>query len=834
MKRVLFAAAYAGLLFASHRWEEKRNPDPLSWNEVRHEFNVPPQGGRPGYSFTLSWREGVQMHTRRKGPAILLLHGSPGEAADFDRLMPLLAREYPVLAPDLPGFGKSVQPLSDYGNQEQARRMFAFLDAKGIREVIVLGYSLGSGVALEMAAAQPDRVRRLILYGGIGIQEGEGSGSWLVEHMKYAAGWLYVCALPEALPHFGFFGSRNARCGFIRSFLDSDQRRLRSIIENFPHPVLILQGTDDILVPVEAARDHSVLFPRADLLELPGSHFLVFSDHGSELLANHILSFLEKPAGAPLIEREKKRPLHYPVRPAWISDALALARLFIAAWLAAALAVDAGIIVLAALAAAGFLDVQSILLAYFIGFFYSRLRVFLGPEETGSPHVDRLIRTRPRESGRLFLRGILLAPIWRELTQAARGRMTMIGGIGTLWGIASLLVLLILFPASAAFSALAPPGSNTNRIIILPAALAAFGVMRLLFFLCTKEGRRRIHVFFARAGRLEFYPPFLFYLPLVPTILRLSFRYGGFTTLCASNPAFPDGGFVGESKSEILGLLPGKWTLSHFRWSGGRPDTIVQEIAERRWKYPVVVKPDAGQKGMGVTLCKSEGDLIQAASEAGWPVIVQKYHPGPHEAGIFYMRIPGEKTGWIFSITDKHLPAVEGDGRTSLEDLILSHPRYSLQADLFLSRHRHRLTFIPAAGQNFLLGNAGNHFQGALFRDGAELITPALAKTIDKIAQTIPGFYFGRFDVRYKSISDFRKGRGFQIVELNGATSESTNVYDPEMRPARVYSILRRQWELLFQIGHANIQRGAARPSVLKLIQAWFRYRRIAPHPHSR
>ncbi len=823
MKRTLFVVAYAGLLFASHQFED-RPGEKLRSDERRSDFLMPASGNEAAYSFSLTWREAGH------GPVLLLLHGSPGGSGDFERLIPLLARRYRVLAPDLPGFGKSTQKLSDYGIRAQARRMSAFLDARGIQEVAVLGYSLGSGVALELAAADPIRVRQLILYGGIGIQEGEGSGSWLVEHLKYAAGWLFVCALPEALPHFGLLGSWPGRSGFIRSFLDTDQRPLREIIKGYSGPVLLLHGTDDVLVPVEAARDHSVLFPNAHLVELPGSHFLVFTDAGSQLLASHIVSFRESPGRS----AKGKSELFYSPRPAWISDTWALFRFFAAAFLAGWLAVDAGVVLLAALAASGFLDVQSILLAYFLGFLFTRIRTFFAAPHFLSPHTERLLRLHPGEAGRLFLRGIFTPALWRDLTQAARGRLTAFGGIGALWGVASLVVLFFLFPITIGFSALAPPGSGRNRFWILSAALPAFAILRTLLLSVTAEGRRRIRVFFARSLRLEFYPAYLFYVPLIPTILRLSFQNGGFTTIAASNPGFPDGGFVGESKAEILEMLPRKWTLAHFLAEGGRVDDTVRELSRRSWKYPVIVKPDAGQKGMGVTLCKTESDLRAAVTSARWPVLVQKYHPGPFEAGIFYVRNPSHRTGSIFSITDKHLPVLVGDGHHTLEDIILSHPRYALQSDLFLERHRARLQEIPAAGKTILLGSAGNHFQGALFRDGAHLITPALTKSIDLIARSVPGFYFGRFDVRYKSAAEFRRGRGFQIVELNGATSESTNVYDPDMPVGRVYQILREQWEILFRTGRANILAGAARPPFFNLVRAYRHYRQIAPHPHSR
>src|SRR5262249_13176445 len=149
-------------------------------------------------------------------------------------------------------------------------------------------------------------------------------------------------------------------------------------------------------------------------------------------------------------------------------------------------------------------------------------------------------------------------------------------------------------------------------------------------------------------------------------------------------------------------------------------------------------------------------------------VIVQTYHPGPFEAGIFYYRLSGEETGHIFSITDKVFPVLAGDGRSTLEELIWRHPRYRMQARTFLARHEAERGRVLAAGERFVLALAGNHCQGTTFRDGTHLMTPELERTVDAIARHFPGFYIGRFDVRYSDPAAFKAGRDLAIVELNG------------------------------------------------------------------
>jgi len=108
------------------------------------------------------------------------------------------------------------------------------------------------------------------------------------------------------------------------------------------------------------------------------------------------------------------------------------------------------------------------------------------------------------------------------------------------------------------------------------------------------------------------------------------------------------------------------------------------------------------------------------------------------------------------------------------------------------------------------------------------LCSPALLETIDTISRKVPGFYIGRYDIRYTSETDLRAGRNFQIVELNGAASEATSIYDARNSLFTAYRTLFRQWDLVFAIGAANRQRGSRTTGVLLLWQHWRDYARCA------
>jgi hypothetical protein len=201
--------------------------------------------------------------------------------------------------------------------------------------------------------------------------------------------------------------------------------------------------------------------------------------------------------------------------------------------------------------------------------------------------------------------------------------------------------------------------------------------------------------------------------------------------------------------------------------------------------------------------------------------------PGPREAGVFYYRFPDQSRGRIFAITEKIFPEIRGDGRRTIEELILSDRRASLIAQKYLARFEARRDEVLAVDARLKLVESGNHAQGCIFRDGAHLWTPELERTIDRISR-LRGFYIGRYDIRYARDEELRRGENFQILELNGAASEATNIYDARNSLGQAYRTLFAQWRLVFAIGDMNRRRAVAIISLRELLREWRKYSRAA------
>ncbi len=818
---------------------------------------------------------------------VVLLHGSPGQASDLR----LVAREVlkgdrRVFAIDLPGFGDSAPSPTGYSIRAHASYVIPFLDKLGVRRFHLVGWSMGGGVALNvidlLGEQAGSRVASLTLMASIGVQEGEGSGSYHFEHFKYAAGFAGLVALPELIPHFGLLGDRHARYAFIRNFWDTDQRPLRAIMQHTRVPTLILHGRHDSLIPAWVAEESHRLIPASRLVMIDANHFLPFLQAGetARILEEHFARH-DPPGGEPrtdAIDLAPAEPARTPVTRAlaWSEPLLRaapwwaeLAAIALLALLCPVAACVAGTILAAHQQLDLFLVGTGIALGWtaqvvgpwILGFWRGTrahdLPLF-GPRLPRISPEDwrRRLDSRPFRAGwqdhfvpsrrvrAFFAAGVLR----RAPAPLVAGRALAIIACAL---VATLIPFILFTLASRAAADRPPLGTNgwIEFAIIAAVAVAAWVLTRAL----SRPGRQNALAALTRLARAEFWPVWFFYAPLYAYLVPLSVRHRGLMTPSCCNPGIEaGGGVVGESKHAITrALLDGApaqardFVLPARLVEAGadpalRAHRVEQLVAEHALAYPLILKPDEGQRGHAVRLIRSANDARAYFQDMHRDAVLQPYHPGPCECGILWARLPRRETnaipwvppsrgraGFIFSITRKEFPVITGDGRRTLEELIDAHPRFRCQSAVHLERFADTASRVLAEGEPLRLAVSGNHCQGTLFRDGADLITPELEDAIDRLAAAFPGpdgqpggLDFGRFDARYTSDDDLRAGRGFAVVELNGTFSESTNLYDPSKSLVWSYSVLFRQWKLMYVLGEERLREGARPMTIRQVLSA--------------
>ncbi len=772
-------------------------------------------------------------------------------------------RERRTIAPDLPGFGASERGVADYSARGHADSTLKLLDRLAVDRFHVLGFSMGGAVALHLVDHAPDRVASVVLVSSVGVQELELLGDYTVNHALHGLQLGLLWTMRNLVPHFGLFDSSSAR-SYARNFYDTDQRPLRGILEALEAPVFIIHGERDPLVPAAAALEHHRIVPHSELWMRPDSHFFIFGggetaystrDAGNEPprpdLAARIDDFLSRVENGTAVRRGDAEPERRPRAalpfddmdlPPFVGPALLI--VFLLLVFAAYVTEDLTCVTAGLLVAQGRLDFTVAVAACYVGLlsgdvFIAWLARVLGRPALRIPPFRWWVKEAAVEEASAWLRrrALVVVLVSRFLPGTRLATCLAAGILRT-----SLLKFTFCFAVAAAIwtplfvgvNALVGreaverfggrlPGGLPGAVLAL--ALAIVAVRTVVVPLFTWRGRRAWRGRVLRVRRWEFWPMWAFYPPLALYILWQGLRRGSLTAFTAINPAMPLGGLVGESKSDILEGLAGigEALPAWRRLPPGGPEERVavlrRLLEEEKLDWPVVLKPNTGERGRGVAVARSEADAAAFFEATPGAALAQEYVDG-EEYGVFWARHPGRRDGHVFSIAHKVRPIVTGDGTSTLERLILDDPRAVAIAHTYRREHPEAATRVPAGGEEVELTEVGAHSRGTIFLDANELHTPELERAMNAICATYDGFDFGRFDVRVPSAEALQCGEGLRVLEVNGVTSEATHMYDPRYGFFAAHTILRRQWRMAFELADERIREGARPATVRECLRA--------------
>ncbi|WP_460555769.1 hypothetical protein [Ferruginibacter profundus] len=311
--------------------------------------------------------------------------------------------------------------------------------------------------------------------------------------------------------------------------------------------------------------------------------------------------------------------------------------------------------------------------------------------------------------------------------------------------------------------------------------------------------------FFIKLFNWEYWPFAVVYSPIYFYWVLLGIRNKSFFFFNTANPTIKNGGFLMESKKEIYDLLPsGYYPRTLLFKNDNNAAGILAQVTENNFTYPLIGKPDIGMQGIAVKKLETETDVIAYAKSSQVDFLIQEFIHLENEVGIFYYRYPGETKGHISGIVSKEFLSVTGDGIATVEELLQRDQRFILQIPFLKATSSTVLQQVLSKGEIKLLVPYGNHARGAKFIDASHLINEKSEAAIDTICKQVNGFYFGRIDLRYNTWEELEQGKNISIIELNGAGSEPTHMYDPKHSVFYAWKEIIRHWKILAKISRIN------------------------------
>jgi pimeloyl-ACP methyl ester carboxylesterase len=206
------------------------------------------------------------------GPSVLLLHGWGGRIESFTPVYNDLVRSHTVYALDFPGFGDSSLPPAPWGSADYARLTLMVMDRLQIRRAHIIAHSFGGQVTMNLAAAHPERLGKLVLVASAGVR----GPRTLKAHAKRCISWLgKVVAtyggragqtLRDALYH-RIQSQDYANAGPLRpTLVKVVNEDLRALLPRIKSSTLLVWGEHDRDVPLAAAQVMARLIPEAQLV----------------------------------------------------------------------------------------------------------------------------------------------------------------------------------------------------------------------------------------------------------------------------------------------------------------------------------------------------------------------------------------------------------------------------------------------------------------------------------------------------------------------------------------------------------------------------------------
>jgi len=213
------------------------------------------------------------------GTPLVLIHGHPLDHSIWDPLLPLLENDFDLIVPDLRGFGQSETIRSRYRLVDMAADIIALLDHLEIQQAAIVGHSMGGYISLACAAVSPSHIRGLGLIAShifADPPERKSSRYETASEIEKKGVNLLADTFPAKLTADSSLQTilreiilRQSVPGVAESLRAMAERDdSASLVQNARFPMVFIHGTNDVIIPIELAREAKLLADRIHLVEL--------------------------------------------------------------------------------------------------------------------------------------------------------------------------------------------------------------------------------------------------------------------------------------------------------------------------------------------------------------------------------------------------------------------------------------------------------------------------------------------------------------------------------------------------------------------------------------
>lgn len=228
-----------------------------------------------------------------KGRPLVVLHGWGSNLNSFAMILPELSKKYKIYLLDLPGFGKTQAPKTDWHVADYVLFVEEFLEKFNLHKSHFLGHSFGARVLIKLAAQKPELCEKLILTGAAGIKPSKTLKQHLLKAIaKTGKLFLSVPLLKKLKPYFQkklyqFNGSDDyLQAGNLRqTFLNIINEDLTPFLNLIITPTLLIWGENDQDTPLSDAKKMQKIIPHSQLKIIPGAGHYAFIDQPRQFLA---------------------------------------------------------------------------------------------------------------------------------------------------------------------------------------------------------------------------------------------------------------------------------------------------------------------------------------------------------------------------------------------------------------------------------------------------------------------------------------------------------------------------------------------------------------------